>query len=269
MTGISEIVDMIKKRDNTEEIIKIITSDFKYYNSLLLDGKLTVGHNTIETRTTFLGLAALYGNTDLVYGLLKEGVPADGLDFFLYRSSLYEDSNYRAIYRPNAPYYFLNQGYKYWSTITEIINIGDEFIKYIPWSTPVILAILSENAQCLKLLLDHGATCDLRFSFYADALSFCENEDVMKVLLEHPDTHFRENKADILIVFNLPLAKFLYNSGIAPEDNIVEKIKERFSLPPYTGFFVDYRITPTSKLWKDLYRKRAEELMEFYRSKGF
>lgn len=269
MTRTDDLANMIKCHENTKEIIKVITSDFDYYNSLLLDGELTINHNKIKTRTTFLGLAALYKNNEVLYGLLKNGVPADGLDLFLYRYSLFEVSNYHNpnLQRPLA--ITANQHKKCWSTTTEIVNSCDEYIFYVPWSTPVILAILSENSEGLMILLDHGATCDLRHNFYADSLSLCENEEVMKVLLNHPETHLKETTARILIVFNVTLAKFLYNLGIKPDENIIARIKSRYTVQPNNGFFAEYNIDARSKLWEDFYQKRAEECIKFYKSMGY
>ena len=125
MTRTDDLANMIKCHEYTKEIIKVITSDFDYYNSLLLDGELTINHNKIKTRTTFLGLAALYKNNEVLYGLLKNGVPADGLDLFLYRYSLFEESNYHNpnLQRPLA--ISANQQKKCWSTTTEIVNSCD------------------------------------------------------------------------------------------------------------------------------------------------
>jgi len=265
---INDIVNMIKKHEKSEEIIKIITSDFEYYNSLLLDGELTVNCKKIKTRTTFLGLAALYGNTELLYGLLKAGVPADGLDLFLYRRSLYEPGNYRLLSPQKTKYLVINQSTICWSTLTEVVNSYDEPIESIPWSTPVILAILSENADCLKLLLEFNANCDLRHFIFADALSLCEDEAVMNVLLQFPAVHIMDTTADVLTVFNLKLAKFLYDLGIRPDNTIINKIKDRYKILN-TGFFDDYNINASSKLWDDYYRIRAEECIKFYESKGF
>lgn len=264
-----EIADCIKNHDRTDEIINVITSDFEYYNSLLLDGELTINYKKIKTRTTFLGLAAMYSNNEVLHGLLKKGVPADGLDIFLYKASMKEDSNYRPLDYIKDQHIYIDKEKKYWSTRTEVVNTFDEYILFIPWSTPLILAILAENAEGLKLLLEYGATCDLRTFYFANALSLCENEEVMNVLLDYPDTHIHDTTANILIVFNLTLAKFLHKIGVEPEANIISNLVNRMKNPVNTAFFNEHNINASSKLWEDYYLARAEACMEFYKSIGY
>jgi len=139
----------------------------------------------------------------------------------------------------------------------------------IPWSTPVLLAILAENAEGLKLLLEHGATCDLRYPYYAKALSLCEDKAVMDVLLRYSESQMRETTADPLIIFNLPLAKYLFNLGIRPDKNIIRKIINRNKVATNSFFETQYEITASSKGWEDFYRKRADACIDFYQSKGY
>lgn len=268
MIAACDMINFIKNHENTEEIIKTISSDFEYYNSLLSYCELTINQKKIVTGTTFLGLAALYADNELIKGLLKLGVPADGFDIFLYRRSLFEVSNYRLPDWQGVQYMPFYQNDDCWSTITRVFNSCGELLISIPWSTPVILAILSENAEGLQLLLEHGACCDLRYNFFADALSLCEDEALMNTLQRFRYTHIKETTADVLTVFNVTLAKFLYKLGIKPDDNIIHSIKMKYISSSNMCFPGDYYIDANSKLWEDYYQQRADECIEFYSSKG-
>jgi hypothetical protein len=267
-----EIAFLIERHIETKLVLDTICSNLEYYNSILLKGSLKFGYRRINTSTTYLGLAALYGNWEVVEGLLRSGVSADGMDIYSYIASLRNMNNYVNVenekWKQSGSFWAFDSVNKiepkYWNTMTEVLDPEDRIILLLPWSTPVILALLSENAKCLSLLLEHGAACNLKHHHYAKALSLCENEQMLEELKEHPKANMKDSAANVLITFNEPLARVLYQAGKKPEQTIMDDIKRRANGTYFCFGDTLYEISASPTLWDKYYEKRYDSCLRFY-----
>lgn len=274
MTKLDHITTSIINHSNTNEIVKSILSDPDYYNSLLVDDELYIGYKVIRTRTTLIGLASLHDNQRVLQALLMVAVPADGLDIELYRKSIQIDYNYRKLNPKVLPHVIWSFGNnsvadeEYWSCYTSVYDMEGEIMMHIPWSTPIILAMLAESESCTAILLNNQASCDFKHPYYAKTLELCENERILIEISQHKRTHMRDTVADVLTAFNKPLAHTLYMIGRKPSPSIITDIIERAEGFVNISFFggIQYKINQESPMWDKYFKKRAEACLSFYES---
>ena len=268
-----EIAFLIERKKETRLVLDTLCSNPAYYNSRLLKGDLNFDYRRINTTTTYLGLAALYGNWEVVEGLLNLGVSAEGLDIYSYIASLRNKDNYYNVdnekWKQTGALWAFDSVNKidpnYWNTMTEVLDKEERSIFVLPWSTPLILAMLSENAKCLSLLLNYGAACNMKHPHYAKALSLCENEQILEELKNHPKANMKESVANVLISFNEPLARILYQAGKKPDQTMIGDLKRRAN-GTYDVHFGDslYDISASPELWDKYYEKRYDSCLRFY-----
>lgn len=273
---IDEIRQSIISHRDTQQVTDTILSDPGYYNSLLVEDELYIKYKLVRTRTTLIGLAALHDNDEVMGALLEAQVPADGLDMLLLQRSLREEHNYQSL--DEKVYCHVVGGFgifqsaneNYWSTNTCVFDREERLMLRMPWSTPILLALLAESEGCLSLLLKYAALCDFRHPFFAGALELCENESMLLQLSKVDKLHLKETIADCLTAFNEPLAKMLFQLGKKPKPSIITDIlmrMEGFTDICFGGF--QYEMNKDSLMWKQYFEQRANACLNFYLEQGY